>query len=635
MDFPKKQQQSLIPKYLLDYTTELQNSHPDPTEDWGGSGSTYEAGTGIDITENVISVDSSVAMKEDIPDVSDFITEDEVDTKLEDYELKSEAFSGDYNDLTNKPTIPVVPTNVSAFTNDAGYITSAALPTNYVTTDTAQTITGIKTFDNDIYLPTRKYIKSNIRGGTLWDKVFYTDDSLINLGNYSAYIRLYSNFRPHLYYHDANYDAVDGEIATLNDIPTVNNNTITITQGGVTKGTFTLNQSSDSTIALDAGGGSSYSAGTGINITNDVISVNNNVAMKTDIPTKTSELTNDSGYITSSALPTNYVTTDTTQNITGEKTFVGSKRIKFKQSTSSDKLGFTLYNYSNNEKGYLEYNSKDDGLYLGRWGDYRVNELGFKTADAGGTHKLLVPNVTLSGTVTDYIPISVNNTKADSSGNISLTIPTVTANGSGTATNTLTKLEVNGTIYDVPSGGQGTTVIANPTLVGTEADLTGLQVGNIKYKVPSGGSGGGGTANLFLHNFKLALQYNQSLTIYLEASLITKSSTQILTVSELISQIAGLQSTAYNDTVIGILFGQHYKSNTSGNKENILGFGLTGSAANPNLYLVVPGGNQTNTSQFWSTGSITKTISWVNNVQNAIGHEITESCSDLVTPAII
>lgn len=32
-------------------------------------------------------------------------------------------FSGNYNDLTNKPTIPVVPTNVSAFTNDAGYLT--------------------------------------------------------------------------------------------------------------------------------------------------------------------------------------------------------------------------------------------------------------------------------------------------------------------------------------------------------------------------------------------------------------------------------------------------------------------------------------------------------------------------------
>tara|TARA_B100000963_G_C22639257_1_gene679458 strand:+ start:279 stop:3875 length:3597 start_codon:yes stop_codon:yes gene_type:complete len=34
-------------------------------------------------------------------------------------------FSGDYDDLTNTPTIPTVPTNVSAFTNDAGYITSA------------------------------------------------------------------------------------------------------------------------------------------------------------------------------------------------------------------------------------------------------------------------------------------------------------------------------------------------------------------------------------------------------------------------------------------------------------------------------------------------------------------------------
>ena len=35
-----------------------------------------------------------------------------------------QGFSGNYNDLTNKPTIPTVPTNVSAFTNDAGYLTN-------------------------------------------------------------------------------------------------------------------------------------------------------------------------------------------------------------------------------------------------------------------------------------------------------------------------------------------------------------------------------------------------------------------------------------------------------------------------------------------------------------------------------
>ena len=32
--------------------------------------------------------------------------------------------SGDYNDLTNKPVIPTVPTVLSAFTNDLGYLAS-------------------------------------------------------------------------------------------------------------------------------------------------------------------------------------------------------------------------------------------------------------------------------------------------------------------------------------------------------------------------------------------------------------------------------------------------------------------------------------------------------------------------------
>lgn len=39
--------------------------------------------------------------------------------------LATVATSGSYNDLSGKPTIPTVPTNVSAFTNDSGYITSS------------------------------------------------------------------------------------------------------------------------------------------------------------------------------------------------------------------------------------------------------------------------------------------------------------------------------------------------------------------------------------------------------------------------------------------------------------------------------------------------------------------------------
>ena len=56
--------------------------------------------------------------------------------------------------------------------------------------------------------------------------------------------------------------ATSGSYNDLSDtptIPTVNNPTITITQGGVTKGSFTLNQATGDTIALDAGGGSDSS----------------------------------------------------------------------------------------------------------------------------------------------------------------------------------------------------------------------------------------------------------------------------------------------------------------------------------------------------------------------------------------
>lgn len=64
-------------------------------------------------------------------------------TDITNWNNKS-TFSGDYNDLTNKPTIPTVPTNVSAFTNDAGYLTthqdiSGKLDTSKVKTSTSTT----------------------------------------------------------------------------------------------------------------------------------------------------------------------------------------------------------------------------------------------------------------------------------------------------------------------------------------------------------------------------------------------------------------------------------------------------------------------------------------------------------------
>lgn len=58
-------------------------------------------------------------------------------------EQAGNAFSGDYNDLENRPEIPTVPENVSAFNNDAGYITAADIPA-------IPTVpTNVSAFDND------------------------------------------------------------------------------------------------------------------------------------------------------------------------------------------------------------------------------------------------------------------------------------------------------------------------------------------------------------------------------------------------------------------------------------------------------------------------------------------------------
>ena len=198
-----------------------------------------------------------------------------------------------------------------------------------------------------------------------------------------------------------------GVIALTDDIK---NPTITFTQGGTTKGTITLNQSGDQTIEFDAGG-------------------------------------------SGGGTPTNMVTTDTNQDITGVKTFVGTKRIKFKQSSQSDRLGFTGYDFDGTEIGYLEM-SKRDGDFtgspisnmLGYWSNVRSAPnpsadvmLGFKyyTKDSDGNardYKLVVPP-RYNEVGTRYIPISVNGNTSDNTGNI-----TVNAISTSTLTPTTERL---------------------------------------------------------------------------------------------------------------------------------------------------------------------------------------------------
>lgn len=77
--------------------------------------------------------------------------------------LSTVATSGSYSDLSNKPTIPVVPTKVSAFINDAGYLTQHQSLDGYAKTSVANTWTAQQNF-HDLMLYREKYTTYVVNG---------------------------------------------------------------------------------------------------------------------------------------------------------------------------------------------------------------------------------------------------------------------------------------------------------------------------------------------------------------------------------------------------------------------------------------------------------------------------------------
>ena len=119
------------------------------------------------------SVNSIVGLKQNIIDSENKLSADLVDdtsatnkfvtaTDITNWNGKSD-FSGDYNDLTNKPTIPTVPTNVSAFNNDAGYITNTVNDlTNYTLTSVLATVATTGSYSDLSNTPTIPVVDSSI-----------------------------------------------------------------------------------------------------------------------------------------------------------------------------------------------------------------------------------------------------------------------------------------------------------------------------------------------------------------------------------------------------------------------------------------------------------------------------------------
>lgn len=258
------------------------------------------------------------------------------------------------------------------------------------------------------------------------------------------------------------------DVGALPDSTTIGNGTLTIQKNGSIIDSFGANDTGNTTVNITVPtdtGDLTNNAGfiTGINSTDVINALSYTPADESDLATvATSGSYNDlsdkptipaaqvqsnwnetdtssKAYIQNKpTIPStsNFVTTNTAQNVTARKTFVGEKTIYFKQSSSTNKLGFTFYNSSNTEVGGLEYNPSSNILALNA--PKTVNTLvGFRYWDSSASN-IIVPKPT-SGDY--YIPLSFKNgsstvtTNSSGVADLSNLIPTIATSVSASSTN--------------------------------------------------------------------------------------------------------------------------------------------------------------------------------------------------------
>lgn len=171
------------------------------------------------------------------------------------------SFSGNYNDLSNKPTIPTV---------------------NNATLTIQKNGTDVQTFTANA--------ASNVTANITMSK---SDVGLGNVGNFKAVSTAASqglsdtekaNARANIGAGTSSFSGSYNDLSNKPTIPTVNNATLTIQKNGTNVQTFTANASSNATA----------------NIT---------------VPTKVSELTNDKGYTTNTGTVNSVKCNGVTQSI--------------------------------------------------------------------------------------------------------------------------------------------------------------------------------------------------------------------------------------------------------------------------------------------------------------------------------
>lgn len=200
---------------------------------------------------------------------------------------KPTLFSGNYNDLTNKPTIP---TAVSQLTNDSGFITSSALQPYALTVNIP---TKVSDLSNDSGFQTQSDVISILTNGDYATET-YVDNAIAGIGNVFV---------------------IKGSVATINDLPASGNTIgdvyyVASEQAGyVWIEINNVPQWEELGPSIDLSNYALLSDLTWNNITGKpsfaTVATSGSYAdlsNKPSIPSATSDLNNDSGFITSSAL---------------------------------------------------------------------------------------------------------------------------------------------------------------------------------------------------------------------------------------------------------------------------------------------------------------------------------------------
>ena len=244
-------------------------------------------------------------------------------------------FDGNYNNLTNKPTIPTIPTNVSAFTNDVGYLTQHQSLANYIQKSSTSGL-----LKNDGTVDTTSYL-SSLPSHTHDDR-YYTESEMDSLLNNKLDVE----------------DAFSGSYNDLSDVPTsFNPSSHNHSISDVSNLQTSLNAK------LETGDVGSAA------LSNDYYDLDNlpslfdgdydSLTNKPSIPSKTSELTNDGdgtnvfvknndSRLSDSRTPTSHRASATTYGV-GNASYYGHCRVINNLTKSSHTDGYALSAY----QGYI------------------------------------------------------------------------------------------------------------------------------------------------------------------------------------------------------------------------------------------------------------------------------------------